>query len=152
LQAIANVCAVEVVRPENFHQLPLDIYAPCALGAVLNAETIPQLNCPIVVGSANNQLEHQGRDGMLLLQKGIVYVPDFLANAGGLVNAVTELEQGTYNKQLVKDRTEQLYTVCSRVLHKVEQERRSAQEVAQELAVERIQSIKKTLAWPFKRT
>lgn len=152
LQTIANLCAVKVVAPENFHQLPLDIYAPCALGAMLNAETIPQLNCPIVVGAANNQLEQQERDGMLLLQKGIVYVPDFLANAGGLVNAAAELDKETYNNQLVKDRIEQLYTVCSRVLHKAEEERRPTQDVAQEMAVERIQSIKKTLAWSLKRT
>lgn len=142
LQSIANVGAVEIVSPENLHRLPLDIYAPCALGAVLNAETIPQLNCSIVAGAANNQLEHPERDGMLLRQKGIAYVPDFLANAGGLINAVTELDNQTFSKQLVRERTDQLYAICSLVLQQAAAQGRSAQAVAQEMALERIQSMK----------
>lgn len=140
LQAITAACKVEVVAIERLHNWPLDIYAPCALGAVLNSETIPMLNCAMVVGAANNQLADQDRDGKLLLKRGIVYTPDFLANAGGLINAVTEL--AIKSQDLVKQRTEQLYTICLDVLDKAAKAARPTQEVAEEMAIARIQSIK----------
>lgn len=140
LQAITEVCKVEVVAAERLCSRPLDIYAPCALGATLNSATIPMLNCAIVVGAANNQLADQDRDGKLLLKRGIIYTPDFLANAGGLINAVTELEPRS--KDLVKKRTEQLYTICLDVLDKAAKTARPTQEIAQEMAIARIQSIK----------
>ena len=144
LHTIATAYKVEVVPPGNLHNSPLDIYAPCALGGILNAGTIPELHCSIIVGAANNQLEHQERDGKLLLERGIIYAPDFLVNAGGLINAVTELEKGPFNKNWVRERTEQLYNTCLHVLNRAVQEYRSTQEVAQEIATERIQSIKST--------
>ncbi len=142
LQSIAERYKVEVVVPERLYSYPLDIYAPCALGATLNNITIPMLNCAMVVGAANNQLADQSRDGKLLLERGIVYTPDFLANAGGLINAVTELE--TKSLDLVKKRTEQLYTICLDVLDKAATASRPTQEVAEEIAIARIQSIKNT--------
>ncbi|CAH2559606.1 Glu/Leu/Phe/Val family dehydrogenase [Cardinium endosymbiont of Oedothorax gibbosus] len=140
LQAITEVCKVEVVAAERLYSWPLDIYAPCALGATLNSATIPMLNCSIVVGSANNQLADQDRDGKLLLKRGIIYAPDFLANAGGLINAVTELEPKS--QDLVKKRIELLYIICLDVLDKAAKTFRPTQEVAQEIAIARIQSIK----------
>lgn len=136
---------VEVVAPGSLHSLPLDIYAPCALGASLNAATIPNLNCSIIVGAANNQLANQERDGKHLIKKGILYVADFLVNAGGLINAVTELAEGPFNKHLVRQRTDKLYDICLHVLDKAEKESRSTQEVAQNMAIERIQRIKNAL-------
>jgi len=140
LQAIAAACKVEVVASEHLHSWPLDIYAPCALGAVLNSETIPMLNCAIVVGAANNQLAYQEEDGKRLLERGIVYVPDFVANAGGLINVVTELK--TIPSDLVKQRIEQLYTICLDVLNQAAETIRPTQEVAQEMAITRIEKIK----------
>ncbi len=145
LREVSRNYKVEVVLPGSLHSLPLDIYAPCALGASLNAETIPSLNCAIVVGAANNQLAHQERDGALLLKQGVVYVPDFLVNAGGLINAVTELEEGPFNKNLVRQRTDKLYNICLHVLDEAAKTARSTQEIAQGLAVERIQSMKNAL-------
>lgn len=140
LQALTDICKVEVVAAEHLHSWPLDIYAPCALGAILNSNTIPALNCAAVVGAANNQLADQDRDGKLLLQRGIVYIPDFLANAGGLINVVAELEPNAHH--LVKQRTEQLYTICLDVLAQAANRSLPTQEVAQEMAIARIQSIK----------
>lgn len=141
LEAIAAVCKVEVVAIERLHSWPLDIYAPCALGGVLNNQTIPMLNCAMVVGSANNQLANQEQDSQLLLKRGIVYIPDFLANAGGLINAVSELEPKS--KGLAKERIAQLYTICLDILNKAEKEARPTQAIAQEMAIARIESIKK---------
>lgn len=144
LQAITQVCKVEVVSPERLYSWPLDIYAPCALGATLNHTTIPMLKAPIIVGAANNQLADQQEDGKRLVAKGIVYAPDFLANAGGLIKAVTELEPRS--KNLVQQRTEQLYTTCLNVLDKASKAACSTQEVAEAMAIERIQSIQKAQA------
>ncbi|MBX9889828.1 MAG: leucine dehydrogenase [Amoebophilaceae bacterium] len=142
LEAITAVCKVEVVVAGTLHSLPLDIYAPCALGATLNSKTIPKLRCAMVVGAANNQLACEESDAKLLLEHGILYLPDFLANAGGIINAATELEKGPFNKSWVKERTEQLYDTCLDVLHRAEASNCSTKEVAQAIAQERIQSIK----------
>lgn len=78
------------VVPEKIFQTPADIFAPCALGGILNDETIPQLQIEVVVGSANNQLL-EARHGDLLHEKGILFVPDYVSNAGGVINGCQEL-------------------------------------------------------------
>lgn len=77
------------VAPDAAHGVPCDIFAPCALGAVLNPVTIPELHCDAVVGSANNQLASP-TDAERLWHRNIVYVPDFVANAGGVINIAEE--------------------------------------------------------------
>ncbi|MBI4738518.1 Glu/Leu/Phe/Val dehydrogenase [Candidatus Woesearchaeota archaeon] len=82
--------SVQAVKPDEIYGVKADIFCPCALGAVLNPKTIPQLKCKVVAGSANNQLEDEERDGEALLRRGILYAPDYIINAGGLINAGTE--------------------------------------------------------------
>lgn len=77
--------AARAVAPDDAHRTPADVFAPCALGAVLNATTIPELAAPIVCGAANNQLATPA-DGARLLARGILYAPDYLVNAGGLIS------------------------------------------------------------------
>jgi len=72
------------VSPEEIYHVPCDVFSPCGLGAILNDDTIPHLSCEFIAGSANNQLEEQ-RHGDLLHQKGILYAPDYVINAGGLI-------------------------------------------------------------------
>jgi leucine dehydrogenase len=74
----------------QIHALDVDIFAPCALGGVLNADTIPELRCALVAGAANNQLLVPA-DAALLDSRGILYIPDFIANAGGVINGTREL-------------------------------------------------------------
>ncbi len=81
--------AVQPVDPDDAHRVDCDVYAPCALGAVLNARTIPELRCEIVAGSANNQLEVPEDDDRLAARD-ILYVPDYVANAGGVINIAEE--------------------------------------------------------------
>lgn len=86
-QALADRIGAEVIPPEEAIGVECDVFAPCALGGVLNAETIPRLRCRVVAGSANNQLaqpEHAER----LREAGILYAPDYVINAGGALNAV----------------------------------------------------------------
>ncbi|HXF04064.1 MAG TPA: Glu/Leu/Phe/Val dehydrogenase dimerization domain-containing protein [Blastocatellia bacterium] len=82
---------VEIVPPEEIYDVPAEIFAPCALGAILNDRTIPRLRCQIVAGAANNQLE-EDRHGLALHERGILYAPDYVINAGGLINVSVELE------------------------------------------------------------
>jgi leucine dehydrogenase len=82
---------VEVVPAEEILAVPCDVVAPCALGAVLNDESIPRLRCRIVAGAANNQLADERRHGLELHDRGILYAPDFVINAGGLLSVYSEL-------------------------------------------------------------
>jgi len=87
----------EHVKPEEIYRVPCDIFAPCALGGILNSRTIPHLLCQIVAGSANNQLLTE-EDGERLHRRGILYAPDYAANAGGVINISCEIGQ-RYNKE-----------------------------------------------------
>lgn len=80
---------VEVVEPKKAHQVHCDIFSPCAAGDVLTEESIKELNCQVIAGAANNQLKSE-EEGKALFQRGILYLPDFAVNAGGLVGVVLE--------------------------------------------------------------
>jgi leucine dehydrogenase len=82
---------VEVVPTGEILEVPCDVVAPCALGAVLNDDSIPRLRCHIVAGAANNQLADERRHGLELHNRGILYAPDFVINAGGLISVYSEL-------------------------------------------------------------
>ena len=141
LAAIAKAHQVHVVQPDMFYDLPLDVYAPCALGATLNDANIARLQCKIVAGAANNQLEDERRHAHLLHDQGIVYVPDFLINAGGLINIHTDLYY-TYSCALAYQHTERIYDTCLEVLNRSEKEHVPPSIVAEQLAEERIRSTK----------
>lgn len=81
----------EYVNPDAFYDVDMDIYSPCALGATVNDETIPRLKCKIVAGAANNQLK-EDKHGLILKEKNVLYAPDYLINAGGLMNVSIEFE------------------------------------------------------------
>jgi leucine dehydrogenase len=88
---IARLTGARIVAPAEIHSSPAEIYAPCALGGVLNDITIPQINAKIVAGSANNQLAEETRHSELLAETGILYCPDYVINAGGLINVYHEM-------------------------------------------------------------
>ncbi|MGB3295978.1 MAG: Glu/Leu/Phe/Val dehydrogenase dimerization domain-containing protein [Phormidesmis sp.] len=79
------------VEPEAIYAQAVDVFSPCALGAILNDQTIPKLRASIVAGSANNQLEDEQRDGQALFERGILYCPDYVINGGGLINVYHEM-------------------------------------------------------------
>jgi len=99
LKELAYKADAKIVGEDKVHKVECDIFSPCALGATLNLETIPELNCSIVAGCANNQLlvpEH----GLLLKERDILYAPDYVINAGGLINVFCEIGQ-VYNEDKV---------------------------------------------------
>ncbi len=87
------------VAPEAIYAVDADIFAPCALGAVINDDTIDQLKVDIVAGASNNQLA-EDRHGLGLKERGILYAPDYAINAGGLINVACEFEGYDANKSL----------------------------------------------------
>ena len=105
-QDLARAVDGKVVGPDAILSLEADVFSPCALGAILSESSIPQLNAPIVAGAANNQLETP-EDGERLQARGILYAPDYVINAGGIINVTTEyLADG--GPELVRSRIERI--------------------------------------------
>src|SRR6185312_15974764 len=98
-QAVDKFHSIEVVDGSKIFDLDIDIYAPCALGATVDTESINKMKCPVIAGAANNQLADENVHGPMLIEKGILYVQDFLINAGGLINVSAELDG--YNRERV---------------------------------------------------
>jgi leucine dehydrogenase len=129
------------VAPESAHAVDCDIFSPCALGSVLNPTTIPELRCDAVVGSANNQLASPD-DAERLRQRGIVYAPDFVANAGGVIN-IAEEPHG-YDRQRAYDRIRTIHDTLLRVFDRAEADGSTTAAAADRLAEERIASVSRT--------
>lgn len=140
LREIAKLSGATVVDPNVIYDLQMDIYAPCALGATINDQTIDRLKCAVIAGGANNQLQDEEKHGKILMQKGIIYAPDFLINAGGVINVGAEYYKD-YNKETVFAQTEKIYDTCLGILNKSEQEKIPAQQAAIEVAKARIEAI-----------
>lgn len=130
---------VSVVDAPDITSIEMDIYAPCALGATLNDESIPKLNCAVVAGAANNQLADEKKHGQMLVDRGIIYAPDFLINAGGLINCYSELEG--YNRERAMDQTEGIYDTTLNVIDVASSSGKPTYQVANELAEQRIERI-----------
>ncbi|MFC4872177.1 Glu/Leu/Phe/Val family dehydrogenase [Negadavirga shengliensis] len=142
LSEVVSWSKAEIVAANQVYDYPMDIYSPCALGAVLHDESIPRLKCDVIAGAANNQLKDEERHGQMLLDYGILYAPDFLINAGGLINVYAEY-QGGYKKELAYQQAENIYATCLEVLHTAYRENETPQQTALKMALERISSITK---------
>lgn len=140
LEAAARFGATAVGLDEIYDQ-EVDIYSPCALGATLNDNTLSRLKCQVVAGCANNQLADENIHGPALVERGIIYAPDFLINGGGLINVASEVHGG--NRQSVMTQTERIYDFTTQVLARAEQEGSHPQAAAIRQAEERIAAIGK---------
>jgi leucine dehydrogenase len=139
---VVNKYKVKVAHPEELYKMDMDIYAPCALGATLNDDTIPQLKCAIVAGAANNQLDDEIKHAQMLKDRGIVYAPDFLINSGGITNVYYE-QQGNYNRDKVYEQTERIYEVCQQVINFAQSNDTTTHAAALQIALNRIKDIGK---------
>jgi len=131
-----------VIPMEDVYGIEVDIYSPCALGASLNDDTIPQLKCAVVAGGANNQLLDEAKHGRMLLDKGIVYGPDFLINGGGITNVYYEY-LGNYNRSQVMTQTERIYDTTLEVIDHAYKCGITPQAAAIDIAEKRIAAIGK---------
>lgn len=129
---------VTICNWDEIHKVPCDIFAPCAIGGVLNYLTIPELRCRAVVGSANNQLSRE-QDGFELHQREIWYAPDYLVNAGGLIQVATELEGGTEETSIAK--TKSIYEGLLEIYRVSEQDNIPTCQAADQLVERRLNRI-----------
>ena len=132
----ARSMGVEVVAPEEIYDVDCDIFSPCALGGVINRDTIPLLTCRIVAGAANNQLA-TAADGDELHRLGILYAPDFVINAGGIINLSVEVGR-PYDAGVARTKTEGIYGVVERVIETSRREGKPTTWAANRLAEERL--------------
>jgi leucine dehydrogenase len=141
LEEIQDKYSVSIYGGKNLYSEEMDIYAPCALGATINDVTIPQLKARIVAGAANNQLEIEKKHGIMLRDKGIIYAPDFLINAGGIINVYAELEN--YGKQEIMRKTENIYNTTLEILTNADLQGITTYQAAFDVAQARIDLRKK---------
>ncbi|MGB1248322.1 MAG: Glu/Leu/Phe/Val family dehydrogenase [Chitinophagales bacterium] len=141
LKAVTTQHKATVVGIDEIYDIDMDIYAPCALGATVNDDTLQRLKCGIIAGAANNQLADEKLHGKAVKEKGIVYAPDFLINAGGVINCYSEIFG--YNKERAFGTTDKIYDQTLAVVNAAESSNMSAHEVALQIALERINAVGK---------
>jgi leucine dehydrogenase len=139
-RALAEELEAAVVEPDAIFDVECDVFAPCALGAILNDRTIPRLRCQIVAGSANNQLE-EPRHGRMLKDRGILYAPDFVINGGGVVNVADEFHPDGYHHDRAYERIARIGAQVAEVIAIAERENLTTQEAADRLALARLQVL-----------
>jgi len=127
------------ISDDMVYDKDVDIYAPCALGATINDDTIPRLKCSIIAGAANNVLKDPNKHSKELLSKGILYAPDYAINAGGLINVYNELEG--YNKDRAFSQAEAIYDILMDIFYRSEKENIPTTIASDRKAEERINKI-----------
>ncbi|WP_448519854.1 Glu/Leu/Phe/Val dehydrogenase dimerization domain-containing protein [Rhodoflexus sp.] len=140
IKKVAARFNVTVVNADQIYDVPADIYSPSAMGATINDNTLSRLKAQVIAGCANNQLADEDIHGTICMNRGIIYVPDFVINSGGVINIATEIA-GSYNRAWAIAKTEEIYDRVTQVLNAAESQRRNAQVVATEIAWQRIQDI-----------
>lgn len=128
----------QAVDPSDIYSIDCDIYSPCALGATINDQTIPQLKAKVIAGSANNQLKDE-RHGDRLHELGIVYAPDYVINAGGVINVADELYG--YNRDRALKKVEMIYDNIAKVIEISKRDGIPTYKAADRLAEERIERM-----------
>lgn len=111
---LAEDVNAEVVDPDSIYGLDVDIFSPCALGGVVNDDTMDHFNCDIIAGAANNVLDEEDKHGQMLMDRGILYAPDYVINAGGLINVASELEG--YNEDRAHNQASKIYDTILDIL------------------------------------
>jgi leucine dehydrogenase len=128
-----------IVTGEEIYGLDIDVFAPCAMGAILDSVNINRLKCKVIAGAANNQLADENIHGPMIMEKGIAYAPDFLINAGGLINVYQE--HIGYNRETAFANTEKIYDTTLAIFQKSEKDKVHTQKAATELAEKRIKDM-----------
>ena len=137
----AREFGAEIVGVEEIYGVECDVFAPCALGGVLNGGTIPQIKASVVCGSANNQLSDDD-DAVALRERGILYAPDFIVNAGGVINVSCEVGM-TYSEEAARERTARIYGTMQDIIAASKSDGITTAQAANRLAEERIASVRK---------
>lgn len=136
---VASGAGAKTVSPDHILSLGLDILSPCALGGVINDQTIANLDCDIIAGAANNILMDEDIHGRQLRKKGILFAPDYVINAGGIINIASELEG--YNEKRAMDKTSEIYETTLKIFDYAESRDIPPIAASRILAEERIRAV-----------
>jgi len=131
---------VDVAEADKAHTVPCDLYSPCAMGGILDPTTIPELRCWAVVGSANNQLADESC-ARLLAEHGVLYAPDFVVNAGGVINIAEELTPAGYHRERAYAAIRRIHDTTTAVLDTAKQEGITGAAAANRLAERRMAAL-----------
>jgi leucine dehydrogenase len=141
LKRVSEKYGATIVSPDEIYDVKMDIYAPCALGATVNSDTLSRLKCTIICGAANNQLADENVHGKLVIEKGILYAPDFVVNAGGIINVYYELEG--YNRERALAHAEKIYDTTLNIFKISKEQNIPTYMAANRIAEKRIADIAK---------
>ncbi len=135
-EEVKRLFGATVVEPEQIFSLDVDVFSPCALGGILNSETIPRLQAPIIAGCANNQLGQEQIHSQMLAEKGILYCPDYVINAGGLINVYNEMIG--YNEEKAFKQLHNIYDTLLEIFEIAQTQQTTTNDAAKQLAEQRI--------------
>jgi leucine dehydrogenase len=144
MQEMVAKYGATIYTGEDVYSADVDIYAPCALGATINDLTIERIKAKVIAGAANNQLANEEVHGRVLQEKGIAYAPDFLINAGGIINVYAEIVG--YDKAEALRKTENIYNTTLEIFTFAEANGITTQQAAMSIAQKRIDDKKKETA------
>ena len=139
LNRVASTYGAKIVGLNDIYDLDMDIYAPCALGATINDDTLSRLKCSIISGAANNQLANETIHGKAVMDKGIIYAPDYALNAGGVINCYSEVK--TLPAEWAMNKAEEIYTTIQNIVRRSKTDNVPTYEIANKMAEERIAAI-----------
>ena len=139
ISSALHTIKAHVVSPEEIYDVDCDIFSPNALGSVINDETIPRLKCQIIAGGANGQLDDEEKHGKVLKGKDILFAPDYVINAGGLINVANELEG--YRQDRAMKQAEAIYDILKNIYSISESQNISTILAANHIAEERLNKI-----------
>lgn len=139
IRKVMETIKAHIVKPEEVYNIDADIFSPCALGGVVNDETIEQFKFEIIAGAANNQLDDETKHGKMLLDKGILYAPDYVINSGGLINVANELEG--YRQDRAMRQAESIYEIIQKVFTLSKEKNIPTSEASNLIAEERLRII-----------
>ncbi|TCP31816.1 leucine dehydrogenase [Scopulibacillus darangshiensis] len=139
VQRAVEAFGAKAVDPDDIYSVDCDIFAPCALGAIINDDTLPQLKAKVIAGSANNQLREDNH-GDIVFEKGIVYAPDYVINAGGVINVADELLG--YNRERAMKKVEGLYDNLMKIYDISKEQNIPTYKAADHLVEQRIAKLK----------
>ena len=141
LKRVAEQYGATVVGLDDIYDLDMDIYAPCALGATINDSTLNRLKCSIIAGAANNQLQQEDIHGKIVMEKGMIYAPDFALNAGGVINCYSEVKG--LSSEWAMSKAEEIYTTIHNIVKRSKDENVPTYKIANKMAEERISAMGK---------
>ena len=139
LDFVKNKYHVKIISPDKIYEEKCDVFCPCAMGAILNDETIEKLNTKAIAGAANNQLLDDSH-AQMLKDVNILYAPDFVINGGGLLNVAMELEKEGYNPRRAQEKTDNIYHSLLSIFELAEKKDVTTNEAAVSLAMHKVKN------------